>query len=86
MLAAAPFAPLTRPKSSTAAELVPAFTTVGVDPGASAVTLPTAMLAAAPAAPLAPVAPVSPVTSPQSRIAFVEEPTFTTVGVDPGGS
>jgi len=82
-------APLTRPKSRTAAELVPAFTTVGVDPGARENTDPTATLAAAP---LAPLDPVSPVTSPQSRFGLklfstnpiqTNQPTLPLVPTDP---
>jgi hypothetical protein len=49
------------PKAKTAAELVPVFETVGVAPAASAVTVPTLIVAAAPAAPVEPVGPVGPV-------------------------
>jgi hypothetical protein len=47
-----PGAPDTRPTSNTAALEVPTLTNVGVDPGASAVTVPTAIVAAEPCDPV----------------------------------
>jgi hypothetical protein len=49
-----PAAPLTSPKSSIAALTDPTFVTVGVDPGARAVTVPTETLAAEPCVPVCP--------------------------------
>ena len=49
-----PGAPDTRPPSNTAALGVPTFTNVGVDPGASAVTVPTEIVAAEPCEPVWP--------------------------------
>ena len=53
----APVAPAGMPKLNVAAELDPAFVTVGVAPAERGVTVPTAMVAALPGEPLLPLFP-----------------------------
>src|SRR5215472_8565655 len=56
-----PICPAGIPKFRTAAEGVPALTTVALAPGVRVVVLPTVTLAAGPPGPVAPVAPAGPV-------------------------
>jgi hypothetical protein len=74
------------PNASTAAEVVPVLLTVGVAPGARAVTVPTATVAAAPFDPVVPVVPVAP-TAPCGMVKFnvaaLEVPALLTVAADP---
>lgn len=73
-LPVAPVLPTGMPKFSTAAELVPEFVTVALDPGARVETVPTETVAALPGAPGLPELPGVPAG-----------PCFTTLATIPGG-